>query len=395
MNNYKPYYSHFLKINADLLHMAAHSHHYWPDITREAVLEYWEDSAKLTDEKWGKVFKEVIPQTQQHIADILGLKKPEMIALAPNTHELVARLFSCFLGQKTFSVLTTDSEFHSFSRQLKRLEEIDGVHTYKASTSSLLIDRSLFIQEMIQELKTQKYDLCFVSQVFFNSGLALTDDELDILIENCPEKTLFAIDGYHAFGAIPTSLSKWEGRIFYFGGGYKYAQAGEGVGFVVVPDLQAFRPAYTGWFAEYGNLTQASSQKIGYSQDGMSFMGATQDPSGFYRMNKVWSMFKKDQVSVANIHSHVKELQKYFIASNSDQPFFKNLTPLFLNLDWHGHFLTYSAPSEDYGNKLRASLRAQKVFIDQRGTRLRFGMGMYHGMEDLDILHERIKSAVP
>jgi hypothetical protein len=39
------------------LHFAAHSHHFWPDVSREAQLEYWDDCAKLSDEKWEKVHR--------------------------------------------------------------------------------------------------------------------------------------------------------------------------------------------------------------------------------------------------------------------------------------------------------------------------------------------------
>jgi selenocysteine lyase/cysteine desulfurase len=98
LSNPKSLYSRFLKGHEGKLHFAAHSHHFWPDCTREAHLLYWDDCAQLSDEKWGKIFDEVIPKTQKHIAKLLNLKHPEQIVLAPNTHELSARLLSLFLG---------------------------------------------------------------------------------------------------------------------------------------------------------------------------------------------------------------------------------------------------------------------------------------------------------
>ena len=58
---YKQWYSHFLKNHPGVQHFACHSHHYWPDVTREAHLQYWEDSAKYVDDKWGHFFSEIIP----------------------------------------------------------------------------------------------------------------------------------------------------------------------------------------------------------------------------------------------------------------------------------------------------------------------------------------------
>ena len=43
------------------------------------------------------------------------------------------------------------------------------------------------------------------------------------------------IDGYHAFCAVEVDLSAIHARAFYLGGGYKYAQAGEGFGYLHVP----------------------------------------------------------------------------------------------------------------------------------------------------------------
>jgi selenocysteine lyase/cysteine desulfurase len=67
-----------------------------------------------------------VPQAQRLIADILNLSKPEQIVFAPNTHELCYRIFSCFPVNKKIRILTTDSEFYSFERQVVRFEESAG-----------------------------------------------------------------------------------------------------------------------------------------------------------------------------------------------------------------------------------------------------------------------------
>jgi selenocysteine lyase/cysteine desulfurase len=140
-------------------------------------MEYWDDCAKSSDEKWGKVFGVVIPKAQKQIAQMLHLKQSEQIVFAPNTHELSTRLLSLFLGKKSLKILTTSSEFHSWKRQLLRLSEISEIKVEFVSTENFLEDKSSFIRNLKSEL-TKNYDLCFVSQVFFDSGLALTDDDL-------------------------------------------------------------------------------------------------------------------------------------------------------------------------------------------------------------------------
>jgi selenocysteine lyase/cysteine desulfurase len=378
----KKFYTRFLAGHSALLHFAAHSHHFWPDVSREAQLAYWDDCALSSDEKWSKVFTEVIPKAQKHIASILNLQDPSQIAFAPNTHELTTRLLSVFLGKKELSILTTTNEFHSWRRQLLRLSELPEIKVTMLSPED--------IEGIKRELKRGP-DLFFISQVFFDSGAVISTDVFKELIDCAPKNTLIAIDGYHGFAAVPTDLSQLEGRIFYLGGGYKYAQAGEGMGFIVVPKGE-WRPAYTGWFAEYAELTTPKGPQVGYSQDYMAFMGATQDPSGLYRFNAVWDLFQSEGLDVNKIHSYVLNLQKTFIQGLPEK-FSKDwdLQALFdTPLGSHGHFLTFEASSEEKADRLQQALKIQGVVIDRRGSRLRFGFGLYQDQTDVQKLLETL-----
>ena len=381
----KKHYSRFLKGHEGKLHFAAHSHHFWPDVSREGHLEYWDHCALTSDEKWNKIFSEVIPTSQKNIAGILNLKNPGQITFAPNTHELTSRLLSLFLGRKELRILTTESEFHSWNRQITRLEELPEVKITKVK-----VDENL-VSNLKNELKNN-HDLFFVSQVFFDSGIALTDQELLELSQATPKDTIMAVDGYHAFAAIPTNLEKLEGKIFYFGGGYKYAQAGEGACFIVVPTGE-WRPAYTGWFAGFGDLGKSQISKVPYAVDGMSFMGATQDLSGLYRFNSVWNLFAKEGITVPEIHAYVKSLQEAFIAGLSPQ-FLKtwSLSPLYKDLMWHGHFLTFEARDEERAEAFEKAVKGLKIIIDRRGTRLRFGFGLYQDLSDVNALLNKLNS---
>lgn len=391
VSNPKKYYSRFLKGHEGKLHFAAHSHHFWPDVSRDGHMEYWDDCAQTSDEKWNKVFSVVIPQTQKHIANMLHLKHPEQIVLAPNTHELSTRLLSLFLGKKDLRILTSTNEFHSWRRQFLRLSEIPQIEIKTVSAENFLDNRREFIDGIKTELQ-KNYDLCFLSQVFFDSGLALTDAELVELSEATPKNTILVIDGYHGFGAIPTNLSQLEGKIFYLAGGYKYAQAGEGVGFMVVPKGN-WRPANTGWFAEYGELAKPAGAQVGYTQDGLAFMGATQDPSGAYRFNAIWNAFSKDGLTIDLIHQYIQNLQLTFLKklpkNFSD---IHKLRPVFdQKLHWHGHFLTFESETQELSEAFQEKLKKAGILIDRRGRRLRFGFGLYHSNEDIITLCERLE----
>src|SRR5438067_2107504 len=122
------HFSRFQAANPGRLHFAAHSHHPWPDATEDAHARYWSDSAALADRKWEKkVFGEVVPKAQAHVARLLRLPDPRQVAFAPNTHEFVTRLYSCFEPGRKLRVLTSGAEFHSFRRQTRRLAEAGQV----------------------------------------------------------------------------------------------------------------------------------------------------------------------------------------------------------------------------------------------------------------------------
>ena len=61
-------FSRFRNADPDRLHFAAHSHAYWPDVTRDAQIALWDDAALLVDEKWSRVMGQVWPEVATGIA---------------------------------------------------------------------------------------------------------------------------------------------------------------------------------------------------------------------------------------------------------------------------------------------------------------------------------------
>ncbi len=370
---YKKYYQLFLKANSGIQHYASHSHHYWPDITREAMLEYWDDSARLVDDKWDYIFEKKVPETQKLIADILNISNPEQIAFAPNTHEFVYRLLSCFDPRKKISILTTDSEFYSFDRQVNRLSEEHIVGIEKVPT--LPFDN--FEERFINKIKSHSYDMIFFSHVFFNSGMVVKN--LKRIVEAVKDsQTMIVIDGYHGFMAFPTDLSELESRVFYMAGSYKYAQGGEGCCFLHVPKSSKHRPLYTGWFAGFSDLSR-NDGSVNYSDDGMRFAGSTMDFSPLYRLNAALNLFKNENITVDKIHSHIQKLQKNFRDHllTIDHHYLLEKNILSVDYNHHGHFLTFAMPSPEHSKKLHDELRSHKIMTDYRASRLRFGFGLY------------------
>ncbi len=381
---YQSHYSKFLSANPKRLHFAAHSHHYWLDATRDAHLHYWDDSARLADKKWTYIFSEVVPKAQRHIARLIDLSFPEQIAFAPNTHEFVVRLLSC-IERSPIRVLTTDSEFYSFSRQMSRLEESGQVLVTRVAVEPF----ETFEARFIEELRRTTYDLVFFSHVFFNSGFVVEGLE-EIVSEVKSEQTLIVIDGYHSFCAIPFSMKPIEARAFYLSGGYKYAQAGEGVCFLCVPKGTGHRPMNTGWYAEFGNLANRKSNMVNYSDDGFRFFGATFDPSGLYRWNAVGDWLEAQRLSVEEIHAYVKNLQECFLKKLLELNICalppESLVPP-LRIKSRGHFLTFDIPNAE---AIESELLKHDVVIDRRGTRLRFGFGLYQTEADIEELFARL-----
>ena len=101
------------------------------------------------------------------------------------------------------------------------------------------------------------------------------------------------IDGYHSFMAIEAPIAPAiAASAFVLGGGYKYAMAGEGMGFMHCPPGFGERPPITGWFAEFGELTAPPGSRSAIPGDAMRFMGATFDPSALYRFNAIQRMLE-------------------------------------------------------------------------------------------------------
>jgi kynureninase len=380
----RSHFSRFVAADPERIHLAAHSHHYWPDATFAAQAQAWEDAARLADGKWEPVFAALIPAVQAGIARVLDLPDPATLAVAPNTHDFLRRLLSALPAGGRARILTTDGEFHSLTRQLARLEE-DGLVAVERVPAE---PAAGFPERFAAAARRGGHDLVYVSQVFFNSA-APCGSLAELVGAVCDPETLVAVDGYHGFMAVPTRLSDIAGRIFYLAGGYKYAMAGEGACFLHCPPGYAPRPRDTGWFAAFGALT-ARQTGVPYGADGSRFLGATFDPSGLYRQRAVFGWMERVGLTVPAIHDHVLALQRIFLdrVEAGAIPGLREarlVTPA--EDPGRGHFLTFETPRAE---ALHRELLARRIVTDVRGTRIRFGFGCYHVPADIDRTLERL-----
>ncbi len=375
--SFKPLFSRSLAADPDRLHVAAHSHHLWPDASFEGQVECWQDSARLADRKWDKVMGEVWPEAQRHVADELGSGDPDSLLFASSTHDFLVRLAAAAprSNRRRLRVLTSDGEFHSARRQLARWAE-DGWLELDTVAAEPFDD---FTNRFLAAARGGGHDLVLVSQILFGSGRRFEAvDQLAALATTAGPWVV--IDGYHAFMAIETPLGPAAARsLFYLGGGYKYAMAGEGCAFLHAPPGFGPRPPITGWFAEFEDLTLPPGM-VGYASDASRFMGATFDPSGIYRFNAVQRMLEENGLTTARISAFVVNLQAMVLDAIRATPLAEAqlLNPLGEGL--HARFLAFRHPE---ASRWSADLKAQNCTTDVRGDVLRIGLGLYNDESDV------------
>ena len=368
--SYKHLFSRSFSAAPGRLHMAAHSHHLWPDASFDGQIECWNDAARLADAKWDHVMLAVWLEAQTEVAAELGSGDPSAIVFAANTHDFIIRLAAACprADPSALRVLTSDGEFHSARRQFARWAEQGWLEL-----------ETVPADQVFGAARRGDHDLIMVSQILFGTGQIISEiDDLAALAK--PEGPWVVIDGYHAFMALDAPLQQTAAlSAFYLAGGYKYAMAGEGLGLMHCPPGFGPRPPITGWYAEFGDLT-APPGGVGYTNDAMRFMGATFDPSALYRFVAIRRMLAAEALTTARISAHVSALHAELLDTIAGSPLAdaELLNPL--DGGEHARFLAFRSPrAADW----QAQLMADNCITDVRGDVLRVGLGLYHDSGDV------------
>jgi kynureninase len=364
-----------------------HSHGLRPDAYYRGHQRAAQDALELADDKWGKIFGEIFPAAQDRLAGWLGSARPRDIAFAGSTHELVTRVLSNYSGVarapgEPIRILTSDQEFHSATRQLKRLAELPSVQVDVVPLTPF----ETFTERVKQSVRQNHPQVALLSHVFFQSGRVLPD--LAGLVQSLSvycERVI--IDGYHAVGAFPVDelLPEVIDKVYYVGGGYKYLMAGEGMCYMSLPKGCQDRPVNTGWMAHFESLATGVTAPVPYSEGGMRYAGATFDPAAFYRFLAIWQALDEAAIDIATIHQHVIGLQTYFLEQLDAKP----ETPLRRSQLAHAltepraNFLCFHT---DQAQAVHDRLKERNIRTDYRGDFLRIGFGLYHDEMDVDQL---------
>jgi len=354
---------------ADRLLLTGHSHQAWPDVAFDAQQRAWFDAAEKVDDKWEWAFKQA-EQVRRGFARLLD-DPAGVIALGPNTHELVVRFLSALPLKRRRRLVTTDGEFHTIRRQLDRLAE-EGIEVVKVSA-----DPATAMAERLAKAVNDRTSAVLVSSVLY--GNAHIVPNLGQVLEACRRVGAeLLVDAYHALNVVPFSLreQRLDGA-FVVGGGYKYCQLGEGNGFLRLPADCALRPVITGWFSEFGTLAEAPEDgSVRYGAGPARFAGATYDPASHYRASAVFDFFDEEGLTPALLRE-VSQHQVGLLAQLFDE---LGLDPTVIDrdrsvpLDRIGGFLALRAPR---AADLCARLREKRVLTDWRGETLRLGPAPY------------------
>ena len=386
--SYKRLFSRALAAAPKRMHFAAHSHHLWPDVSYEGHLAAWDDAAALADRKWDRIFGEVISAAQKHIAHELRLPDPSTIAFAPNTHELLVRLFSARVEGRPLDVLTSDGEFHSFRRQAARWEETDQVRLRIVACEPF----ESFGERFLDAMKEQTPDIAFLSHVMFKSGLRF--DEADTLATFAdPKRCWIALDLYHSFMAMPSDFGAVADRVFLLGGAYKYAMAGEGAGYMHCPPGFAPRPVNTGWFADFVAM-EKKQDGVAYAEDGGRFLGATYEPSGLYRFNAVRAMLDAERLDTQAICTHVDPIREAIVEAIGAGACGVLREAQVLRPNARGPQARFISLRDPRATQWKAALMARDILTDARDDVLRIGLGLYHDVDDVAPFCDAVKATL-
>ncbi|MDX1636548.1 MAG: hypothetical protein R3281_01175 [Balneolaceae bacterium] len=383
-NRLQPHYSHFNV--ADRLLFTGHSHQAWPDVALEGLRESFRVSAEQVDNKWSTAFGRA-DILRSYLRDYYD--DPEgMYCLSENTHHLLVAWLSSFDLRSKPKVITTDAEFHSMSRQLRRFQE-EGLQV--ATVPAEAED----IAARIDALADDRTAAVMLSRVYFMSGLI--NRHIGEIAGVASEHGIpLLIDDYHGTNVVPLSIREQNLEDCYLLiGGYKYLQWGEGNCFLRFPPNCGLRPAVTGWFASFETLDQPKdSSPISYDSGHQRFASGTYDSASQFRAARVVEFFREQELTPGTLRNQYRRqvtlLRDRFLELDADPALIRlrHEKPL----EQNGGFLALQSPK---ARQLQSALMERDVFTDARADVLRVGPAPYTTTDQIhqfiEILEELIR----
>jgi len=283
------------ELNGGALKTVAFLDHAWGKTPPQCLVKASKRQYALYDKgntAWDVIFGDIIPEAIGHIRRVLSVREDSSVEFGHNSHELISRLISIKLekvikgsfngasgggiignlvgtmtgaasnGPTPMRILTTDTEFYSFTRQMNRLNEMNvggkAVEVVVVPIEPLATFEERFLERAREGGGLERWDIIYVSQCVYSTQETIVQDLTGfnqsisaLLKETDNEDCFFVIDGYHGFGAIPTDLSSFE-NAFYVSGMLKHVGSGANACFLVIPrsKVDSVRPLFTGWLAD-------------------------------------------------------------------------------------------------------------------------------------------------
>lgn len=358
---------------------------------------------------WDTIFGDIMPEAIEHIRYLLSPPVGASVEFGHNSHELISRLISIKM-EKLFKVeeehsvlriLTTDTEFYSFTRQMNRLLKIGSE---RISIEFVAIEPLASFPDRFAEkvAASPKLDIVYVSHCVFSTQQTIIPD-LPSFAEKVSKQLhsdgngecFFIVDGYHGFGAIPTDLSGFD-DVFYVSGMLKHVGSGANCCFLVVPECKigALNPVFTGWIADPSVLAAESKgiqmgSDVGYVP-GFSLQGGTPAfaPS-LIIFNEVMRRWKEKNITVDLAHGHVIGLHRQFllgiegIVGKEGAGCCWSKTAELVAEGCRSHTITFLVKSPAVAKCIVQLMDNFGVAVDSRKFYVRFGFGFNHNSEDV------------
>ncbi|MAO66260.1 MAG: hypothetical protein CL666_14790 [Balneola sp.] len=383
-NKLAPHYSRFNVANRLLF--TGHSHQAWPDVARDGQTEYFDVCAREVDNKW-EAAAEKTEILRNYLRDFYD--DPDgLYCREESTHILFVSWMSSLDLKNKPKIITTDREFHSLFRQLKRFEE-EGLEFVQVPVQP----DNTFAERIIGEMDEQT-SAVMLSRVYFETCLINT--HLTEIAAAARKKGIpVLIDDYHGTNVVPLSVREAGLEdCFILIGGYKYLQWGEANCFLRFPKDCDYRPAITGWFAAFSSLDKPrNDDPVEYDNGNQRFASATYDPSSQFRAAKVVEFFQEQGLTPDVLREQYKAqvglLRERFLSKNFDHSIIKltHEEPLEKN----GGFLSLTSP---HARDIRARLLDNGVFTDARGEILRFGPAPYITTSQIEQAIDQLENVI-
>lgn len=248
----RPKFSRVLKAHEGVHYLANHSLGRPLDATFENIAKGASLWADKLDGAWSSEYwMGEAAKYRSLIAQLVGLQDPKAVVPKTSAGQGLRAVLNSFPVDRKIRLVTTRGEFDSIDFILKTYVQMGRAEVTWVDPSLNSDQVPVFDASEILSAINPETDLVVVSAVFFGTGQILQGLE-EIVHKAHANGALVLVDGYHAIGVFPFSMTDLD-IDFCIGGCYKYLRGGPGACYLAIhPRVLADgrRTLDTGWFAK-------------------------------------------------------------------------------------------------------------------------------------------------